>query len=466
MSAPTASWPPVRPPRVPGLPLVGSALALRRDQLGTYERAMREQGDVARFVAGPPGWRLQVYSVFSPTGAQRVLVEAAERYRKDNPAYVELRRFIGDGLLTSQDGDWRRQRRFVAPLFTRRRHEEYAALVADEAEQLVRRWSTPASQGAPVDAHAEMTRFSMRVIARVLLGADLDAAVPRLQAEVPRGSAYVLRRGLSPRPVPHWWPTPANRAGARSRREVYAVVDEVLAARRTGAGGTDLLGRLLAARDSQGPGAAGEGDRLSEEEVRDQVLVFLLAGHETTATTLACALHLLGRFPEVQQRVREEAAAAAAAGGADGPGQEARLPYTEQVVREALRLYPPAYVVPRLSAVDDVVDGCSVPAGSIVAVVTWAIHRRPDLWPDPQRFDPDRFGPDAPPRHRYAWLPFGAGPRACIGMQLALLESVLTLAAVVRAYSVEAVSPRLALAPATALRPAGPVPVRLRPHRR
>lgn len=447
-------------PVVSGLPLLGSALALRRNQLRAYEQARARHGDVVRFVAGPPGWRQDVYGVFSPTGAQHVLVDAAGGYRKETPVYLELAAMLGDGLLTSQDERWRRQRRFVAPLFTRRRVEDYAGAMAEEAERVVDRWRPAADAGATIDVYEEAARYTVRVVSRILFGADVEAAIPAVRAALPLLGEQILRRGLSPRPLPRSWPTPAMRRAERARTDTYGVVDSLIAARRAGGqdgNGNDLLGRLLAARDPE------RGDALTDDEIRDQVLIFLLAGHETTATTVACALHLLGGHPDVARRVRAEADQVV--GGAAWTAQDvAALDYTAAVVKETLRLYPPAYVVPRLSTTDDVVDGYAIPAGSITLVGTWALHRHPAHWSQPERFDPDRFVPEASDaRHRYAWIPFGAGARACIGAQFAMMEAVIVLASLVQTFDVVSAPGPVSLSPLIALRP-DRVPCVLRPR--
>ncbi len=440
-----------------GLPLIGAALALRRDQLGTFERARRARGDVVLLSAGPPGWRVEAHGVFSPDGAQHVLVDAADRYRKETPTYFELAATIGDGLLTSQDETWRRQRRVVAPLFTRRRISEYAAVMADEAGALVARWRRPAAGGEPVDAHAEMTRFTLRVVGRVLFGSDVDAAVPVIRSAVPVVGDHILRRGLSPRPLPAGLPTPANRRATRAVHAVRGVVDGLIAARRADDDArTDLLGRLLAARDPE------TGEALDDAEVRSQVLLFLLAGHETTATALACTLGLVGSHPEVQDRIRAELDAVL--GGCPASAADvAALPYLTAVFKEGLRLYPPAPVIGRFSAVDDELAGFRIPARSVVVVSPWVTHRHPEHWPAPERFDPDRFAPEASAgRHRAAWLPFGLGVRACIGSGFAQTEGVLALAAVLQAYTVAVPPGSLAVTTAITLRPSRPIRCLLR----
>ncbi|RFU20107.1 cytochrome P450 [Geodermatophilus marinus] len=441
---------------MPGLPVLGSAADLRRRLLATQLRALHELGDVVRFTAGPPGVRLVVHGVYAPEGVHHVLAAEAARYRKDNRFYAALRDDLGDGLLTSQDGTWLRQRRFVQPLFTHAQVERYLPVMAAEAGALVERWRAPARTGEPVDLHRETTRLTLRVVGRVLLGADLDDAVPLVRTALPVIGEHVRRRGFAPLPVPAGWPTPANLRARHERRRVEALVDRLTAARRADAGDRgDLLGRLVAARD----GGAG----LSDAEVRDQVVVFLFAGHDTTATALTAALHLLGAHPAEQERAHEEAR-----GLPDVPSRADldRLDHLTAVLKEALRLYPPAYATSRRrSGGDDVVGGYRIPDGTDVAVYPWVTHRHPRHWDDPERFAPRRFAPEREAaRHRYAWFPFGGGPRACIGGHFALLESLVVLGAVLRAYRVETPDRPIPVRPRVTLRPAAPVPCRLTPR--
>ncbi|RZS90951.1 cytochrome P450 [Motilibacter rhizosphaerae] len=441
------------PVRAGGLPVIGSTLDLRRDYLGTILRASRELGPVVRFDVGVPGLRMALYSITGPEGCERVMSDPVA-YRKETRSYDEVRLTLGNGLLTSQDEDWLRQRRYVAPVFTRRRMTtSYAAVMVEEASAVARRW---AGRGT-VDVHAEMTRLTARVVGRVLLGSDVEAALPRIMETFAPLSTRLLRRAVSPRPIPPWLPTPANREFHRHNQVLREIVDDLVAARRrTGDdGGEDLLGLLL----------RGEGEeRLTDAEVVDQVLVFLLAGHETTASTLACALVELARAPQWQEAARAELAEL------PGPPTAAdlpRLPTVDAVVREALRLYPAAHSVARLSSVATEVDGYALPARANLVTSPWALHRRAELWPDPDRFDPGRFRPGSgQPLQggKQAWLPFSAGPRACIGAQFAMLEASLVLAVLLGAYELRTALPGIPLEAGITLRPAAPLPVQLVPR--
>jgi cytochrome P450 len=446
------------PPGPRGAPLVGSALDLRRDVLGTYERARRAYGDVVRFVVGPPGLRATLYAVFHPDAVRRVLAGEADGYRKDNRFYEELRWALCDGLLNSQDERWLRQRRFIQPLFTRRRIAGYAQSMADEATDLVDRWQPWAADGKAVDLHSEMSRLTLRVVGRLLFGSDVERAVPVVAEAFPILGEYARARAFAPARLPRGWPTPSNRRALRAQRAVYGVCDELIAQRRAAPGsGDDLLSLLVDARD--------DGEQLDDAEIRDQVLIFLLAGHDTTALAVTFALHLLGRHPDAARRLRDEIDDVL---GDRTPTAEDfdALAYTSMVLKEAMRLYPPAWGLGRRTVAGDRIDGCDIPPGADVAVSAWVTHRHPGFWEDPERFDPERFAPEREAeRHRHAYFPFGAGPRACIGQYFSMLEAVIALAVIAQHYELVSLTQSVPLAPRITLHPAAPVPCRLAARR-
>ncbi|WP_354643182.1 cytochrome P450 [Kitasatospora camelliae] len=444
-------------PGPPGLPLIGSLLDLKRDPLQAYRDARRDHGDVVRFTAGPPGLRSEFYMVFSPEGAQQVLATQSANFRKENAFYEEVRQSFGNGLLTSQDGDYQRQRRLVQPLFTRRRVDGYAEAIGIESEALAERWA--AAVDGVVDAADEMSRFALRAVSRILFGQDVEAAIDAVRTNFPILGAYIRSRGFSPVRVPRTWPTPGNREALAAERALYAVCDRIIA-ERGGRGGSDDLLQLLAE-------ARGEdGERLDPTELREQVLIFLLAGHETTATSLTFALHLLGRYPEEQKRAHAEVDALLGDGRRPTAEDFNELPVLTRVLKEAMRLFPAAPAIGRRAVADCVVDGTPIPGGSDVLVAPWVTHRHPDHWEDPERFDPDRFTPEREAaRHRYAWFPFGGGPRACIGQHFSMLESVLGLAVLLRAFEVAALDLDVALGQGITLEARGPVRIRLTARR-
>ncbi|MER8232407.1 cytochrome P450 [Streptomyces sp. NPDC094049] len=438
-------------PELAGHPLLGSLSDLKSDSLGTFLRARREYGDVVRITAGPPGIRSTVYGVFSAEGAQQVLAGESANFRKDNNFYQEIRESFGNGLLTSQDEHYLRQRRLVQPLFTRRRVDGYASAIATEVSTLVGEWRDSGAES--VDVLQEMTRLALRSVARILFGTDVDEAVEIVESSFPELGAYVLRRGYSPLNVPRSWPTPANRRAADVHRALYEVCDRIIAGRRDSgrdpAEGDDLLTLLVAAESA-------EDGSFDADELREQVLVFLLAGHETTATSLGFALHLLALHPEARKRAHEEVDRVLG-GREPGAADLDALPYVTRVLKEAMRLFPAAPVIGRRAVAETSVDGVTIPAGADVIVAPWVTHRHPDYWEDPERFDPDRFTPEAEAaRPRYAWFPFGGGPRACIGQHFSMLESGVALAMILQRYDFEAIDREVPVGSAITLQVEGP----------
>jgi cytochrome P450 len=306
-------------------------------------------------------------------------------------------------------------------------------------------------------------RYALHALGHTVFGDDIVEVAPTLREVLPSLGDHLKRRSLAPVRSPHWWPSPANRRAERIRKVVWGLADALIADRRAdGAEGHDLLSRLLAARDPE----TGEG--LPDADVRDEAVIFLIAGHETTGSALAFTLYLLGRHPEVQDRVRAEAHEAA--GEADVASYDPeRLPYTVQVLNEAMRLYPPAHTVVRRASAPTELLGYPVDARRIVAVSIWGIHHRPTVWPDPFTFSPERFDAKRAAGERsrtgsgYSHLPFGGGPRACIGEHLAMAELVAAVAALVRRYRLECVLETPALDVDLALRPRGSLPCRFQP---
>jgi cytochrome P450 len=437
--------------------MLGSALELRRSQIGTYERVMREHGDVVRLVIGPPGLRLNLYCVFHPDGVRDVLAGTRQAYSKRTRGYQEIAEAFGWGILTSEGELWQRQRRLIQPLFTRKQIAGYAELMAEEAAAVARDWEVVAQDGGVVDAHAQMVRLALRVVGRGIFGDDVAKAAAVLDPAFAVLNRHTFRRAISPLAPPASWPTPDNRRALRAQRAVYAVVDELIAHRtRAGADGEDLLSRLLSARNPE------TGAAMDLQQVRDEALIFLLAGHETTSTALTFTLHLLGRHPAEQRLVHDEIDAVLG-GRPPTAADAAALQRTAMAVKEAMRLYPPAYAVGRMVEHDQEVGGYTLPAGSQVIVSQFATHRHPSFWPDPEVFDPGRFAPDREAaRHRFAYFPFGGGPRACIGSHFAMLEATIAIAVLLQRFRVHSGQEEVALdTEGITLRPRHAVPIRL-----
>ncbi len=329
----------------------------------------------------------------------------------------------------------------------------YVDVMVDEADRLVSGLSSASASSGTIDLHATSMRYTLRVVGRLLFGDDLHDVIDTLDQSFPIVNEHVRARAQQPVRLPRQWPTPRTRRALTAQQQLFDVVDHLVARHRDREdGAADLVGLLKHARDPD------TGARLDEREIRDQVLIFLLAGHETTANALTFTLHLLGHHADIQDRVRREIGRLVPSWPPTADDVQ-RLHLTWMAIQEAMRLYPPAPGTGRLAVNADTVLGHRLEAGSIVVISMWATHRSAALWPDPRRFDPSRFEADAvAQRHRYAYLPFGGGPRACLGALFARLEATVAVAAIVRAYRLTTQPVQPALAPGITLRPRGPVP--------
>jgi cytochrome P450 len=389
--------------------------------------------------------------VTSPQGAHDVLAGSDGTFDKEMIVHVQTR-WLGKNVFDLPHASWKPRRRTLQPAFTKKRVSEYAGHMAQVAEE---RASALIGQGQ-VDLDEEMRRLTLHVVGRSVFGLDLGEHAHDLGPHVRLALQWVTNRSLRPVRAPAWLPTPARRRLRRSLAAMRAVVDEAIdSARSHPEKDAQLVRLLLEATDPQ------TGRALDREAIRDELIVFLLAGHDTTATTLAYALWALGRNPEMQERV---AAEAMALGDRSLVVEDVpNLPYTVQVLHEALRICPPAPALGRLAMTDAVVDGYRIPAGTNVIVGAYALHHDPALWVEPERFDPDRFNGDRIKSvDRWQYIPFGAGPRSCIADHFAMLEATLGLATLVRAARFESVEPDFPLALPFTMTAAGPIPARVR----
>ncbi|TDD71981.1 cytochrome P450 [Jiangella aurantiaca] len=417
------------------LPVVGDLLAFQSDRLRFVTSMHRDQGDVARFRLGPfPVWQLA-----HPDLVRQVLVTDAAGFRK-GMVLQRARVVLGDGLLTAEGDVHRHHRDLVQPAFHSRRIAGYASVMIDRASGVSSSW--PARE--PLDVHAATVRMTLETAGTTLLGTSVDVgAVEGALADLL--SAYKLAflpfserlQGLPVGPM---------RRLQRGRRQLHGLVDSVVVERATsGHDGGDLLSALVLGIE-----------RLSDEELRDEATTLLLAGHETTANTLAFALHLLAVHPSVQASVQDEVDAV----GVPGPSDVDRLPLCRAVVSEALRLYPPSWMMGRQALVEHPVGDHLIEPGDLVVLPQWVVHHDPRWWPQPFSFDPSRWldggGAAGRDRPRWAFFPFGAGLRRCIGESFAWTEAVLGLATVVRRWRLRPVPGRpLRLDPLITLRPRG-----------
>lgn len=445
-----------RPARVPPGPSRAGALRMlalmNRDRLAMMTGAAARYGDASRLPVG----HKTLYFFNDPGHAKQVLADNAGNYRK-GIGLVHARRALGDGLLTSEGDLWREQRRVIQPAFQSRRIAQQAGAVAEEGARLVERLRGRIGTG-PVQLVDELTTLTLGVLGRTLLGADLHAfgGIGDDFGAVQDQAMFELAT-LSM--VPMWIPLAHQRRFRRAKRRLQGVVDQLVDASRGRSADTDdVLSRLVQS-------AGREPDpRVGRARIRDELVTLLLAGHETTASTLSWSLHLLDRHPRVWRRVHEEAVEAF---GDRLPVYDdlRRLPYTSAVIQESMRLYPPVWLLPRVAVEEDTVGAYRVPAGADVLISPYTLHRHPAHWADPDRFDPDRFTAGASTdRPRYAYIPFGAGPRYCVGNNLGMLEAVLVLAMVCRDLRLTGIPGRPVVPePMLSLRIAGGLPVTVLP---
>lgn len=391
--------------------------------------------------------------VASPQGAHDVLA-APEAIDKTGAAGVQVRLVAGDSLFALPNDPWRPRRRLLQPLFTQKHVEGFTGHMAAAAQHLADGWG----DGEVVDVDEQSRRLTLRVLGRSLFGLDLDEQAERLAVPARTVLSYATTRIVTPLRLPLWLPTPRQRRWRRARAEIWALIDDAVATARANPGRAELLDLLLAARDPE------TGRRLSREDLRAELTAFLLAGHDTTATTLAYSLWQLGRHPDLQSRVAAEARTLGTRGLTAADIRH--LPLTTRVLHESLRLCPPAAAIGRGIVRDIAVDGFRLEAGWEVMVSVWALHHDPEIWgADPAEFDPDRFLPERFAGHdRWSYLPFGGGHRSCIGDHFAMAEATIALATLVRAVELTSVEDDFAMALPFTLTAAGAVPVRVRPR--
>lgn len=425
--------------------------AIREFHTGTNK--LRDAGGpVTRVTLGPPWLIPPIVLATSPQGIRDILSVRDGSVDKTSAVATELRRLLGGNLFVLPHTEWLPRRRTLQPVFTRQRVRQFGGHMAEAAEIVCATWR----EGAEIDLDAQCRTLTLRALGRSVLGLNLDERSDAIAEPLRVATSYAVRRALRPLRAPAWMPTPARRRARAAAAAIRELADEILRACRTDAGReAPLVHALIAATDPE------TGKSLSDDEIRDEMIIFLFAGHDTTTTTLTYALWALGHHPDLQERV-----AAEAAGLSDRqltPDDVARLGFTVQVLQEALRLCPPGPTGTRMATRDLEVAGYRVPAGTTLAFGRMAVQTDPGLWDDTSRFDPDRFGPEhANGRDRWQYVPFGGGPRSCIGDHFAMLEATLALATIVRRVEIESLSDDFPLAVPFTMVAAAPIRATIR----
>lgn len=431
---------------------LSSTLSLQQNPLGFLGDLVRQYGDIAQFRL----LHMPIIVLNHPDYVKRVLLENHANYDKDVFVFHLLRPMMRDGLVTNVGGEpWLRQRRLVQPAFHRSRVAALGRLITDLVFAFLQQWEeTSVAQGQPFDVALEMTHLTLQIISKALFDIDISEKTSEFGKAFAEANRILTSFARFPFP-PLNFPTPAHiRLWAAIKRMDNIALTVIQQRRQSGDVG-DLLSMMIAAG-----GDAGES--MSDPQLRDEVMTLLLAGHETSANAISWAWYLLGMHREVEERLYAELTSVLA-GRTPTPEDLPQLPYLQMIVQESLRLYPPTWQLMRRAREEDVIGGYTIPARSTLFWSQYWLHRHPDFWPDPERFDPERFTAEqVARRHRYAYMPFGIGPRMCIGQSLALTEIQLVLATIAQRYRLVLVSGHQVEALATlALRPKNGVLVNL-----
>ena len=446
---PATSFDTVRPPSPP--PPSGWIARLRtyhaflHNLIGVVSQRFETLGDIY-YVPNADG----LYVIRHPEHIREVLVTNAHCYAKTHSAFIRLGRVLGQGLLNSDGEVWRRHRRMIQPTFHKERLHVYSHMMVQEATDMIERWR----DGRQIDLGAELTRLTLRIVSRSLFSHEVGDDMGAITSAV-----TVLQDSFSqPDFLPRWMPSPRRTKAQRALRSIDQVMYRLIASRRNGTRSdvvhehgeaADLLQRLIDARDEEGDGAG-----LSDKEIRDQLVTFFIAGHETTSHALTWIFYLLSQHQDVTAKLHDEIKRVL---GSRPPRFEDFdfLPYTEQIVKESMRLYPPVFAIARKAIADSQIGGYFVPAGSEVAIWIYMAHHDPRWFPRPEAFEPARFTDrESLQTMKNAYLPFGLGSRTCIGKTFATIEAVLILATVAQRYRLSLVpnhpitlKPRVTLTP-------------------
>jgi cytochrome P450 len=420
---------PLVPPSAPRAPetmtFFGRLKAMRESVIGTWgQRAYEEDILQGRFFGHSS------FILNTPDAIRHVLVDNYENYTRTPAGFRVLRPVLGEGLLIAEGRPWKHQRSTLAPAFTPRAVTTlipHMIMVTDETIAKLR-----ATCGQPVDLREAMQRMALEIAGRTMFSFEMSRHGPTLRDFVMEYGARLARPHLLDLMLPQGWPSPQDFSRARFRKRWTSFVAMLMAERRAagkneGAPPRDLFDLMVAARDPE------TGDAFTDEQLGDQVATMILAGHETTATTLFWSLYLLALDPSSQDQLAAEVQGATVTGALDLE----RLKFTRAVVDETMRLYPPVFLIARAAAGPDTVAGRPVKTKDVILIAPWLLHRHEKLWRDPNAFIPSRFMPGAPPPDRFAYLPFGVGARVCIGAHFALVEATLALAKIIGAFRIE-----------------------------
>ena len=420
-------------------------------QTATGQVTLRDAGGpITRVTLGPRWLSPPIVWVMSPGGAHDVLARRNDSCDRTT-VHREMRHLMGDNLADLPNEPWLPRKRILQPLFTKQYVCAFGGHMSQAAVMVADGWR----DRTEIDLDAESRRLTMRALGRSVLGIDLDERAEAIAAPLNIALSHIADRGLRPVRAPRWLPTPARRRAVAAYATMHGLANDILQLCRTDpTRDAPLVHALIGATDP------ASGQALSDDDICNELIAFMAAGHDTTATTLAFALWALGHHPDVQDRVAGEAAAI---GDRElAPDDVPRLAYTVQVLREALRLCPPVSVAGRTALRDIEVGGYRIEVGSMVLVGIYGMQRDPALWEDALTFDPDRFSVEnSRGQDRWQFIPFGGGPRSCIGDHFAMLEATLALATIIRRTEIRSLEDDFPLAVPFTTVAAGPIPARV-----
>lgn len=447
---------PAQPKNIPltkGLPLVGSIPQIVKDPFGYLKQAHTTYGDLYNLNLGLS----KMLMLNHPRQIQHVFVDNAQNYRKGGGMWDAIRAMLGNGLVVSEGSFWLRQRRMMQPQFHRQRLAALTELMVSAMQDALDTWEQAAATGADFNVAPAFNELTMKVITRTLFGTGLsNEEMDRVSKALDYSVNYILK-AIVLNSLPKWMPAPGKKEFERSIRQIDETVYRIIADSRKDHGAQNhMMAMLLDMVDDE----TGEG--MTDQQLRDEVTTLFLAGYETTSIALTWAWDFLTHRPEVMEKLQAEVDAVL---GDRLPtfADLMQLPYCRMVLQETLRIRPSAWQLPRTAIADDEIDGYHIPAGTTITALIYMCHYHPEEWDRPEEFDPERFQPtNTEKRHKFAYMPFGAGQRKCIGLDFALMEGQLALAMVAQRYKVFKTNPNLAEPQlSTTLRPKGGVFVKL-----
>ncbi|MBK05675.1 MAG: cytochrome P450 [Deltaproteobacteria bacterium] len=448
-------------PQLPSKSILGHLQMLLDDPLKKFSEARQEYGDIVGLRLG----KNKAFLVFHPDMIQQILLTNINNYSKQTRGYHKLRLFLGNGLVTSEGDFWRRQRRIAQPAFMRKRIEGFAETMSSFTERTVEQWRA-VPEGETIDVAKAMMTLTLGIAGQTLFSIDTSSDSDAIGPSLTYVLEYFPHLVSAPYPYPEWMPTLANLKFHRSKRQIYHVIDDIIAKRQQNKEErhNDLLDMFMAVEDEE------TGEKMNAQQLRDECTTMLLAGHETTANAITWAFYALSKRPDIKQRLQHELDTVLE-GRSPTLEDLKQLPYLSNVFKETLRLYPPIWSLARRAVEDDTVSGYHIPADSFIFLSQYVTHRHPDFWQDPETFDPERWTPERVEARkqisssRFVYFPFSLGQRKCIGDHFAHLEGEIILAILLQHFDFE-ISDKVpvVLKPSITLRPKDGIHIHLIPR--